>query len=119
MHLASFLLPGLSAAAAVLPRDVDYATQIRTSSVHLARQANNNACTTPEKRVEWRALDAATQKQYTDSVLCLMKKPSQLGLNTTRYEDFSWVHAHLNDQSNYILRPSLLPDVSLLTCNRE
>ncbi|KAK8127119.1 Monooxygenase [Apiospora kogelbergensis] len=61
-------------------------------------QPRAGGCATPEKRVEFRTLDAAAQKQYTDAVMCLATKPSgiNLGLNTTLYDDFSYVHTHLN-----------------------
>lgn len=64
-------------------------------------QPRAGGCATPEKRVEFRALDAAAQKQYTDAVMCLATKPSgiNLGLNTTLYDDFSYVHTHLNQIS--------------------
>ncbi|KAK8054779.1 hypothetical protein PG993_000006 [Apiospora rasikravindrae] len=70
------------------------------------------ACTNPEKRVEFRTLDAAAQKQYTDAVMCLATKPSglNLGLNTTLYDDFSYVHTHLNKitpDANHLLSPLL------------
>ena len=29
----------------------------------------------------------------TNAVLCLATKPSKVGLNTTLYDDFTWVHA--------------------------
>ncbi|KAK7946231.1 uncharacterized protein PG986_010552 [Apiospora aurea] len=61
-----------------------------------------STCTTPQKRVEWRTLDAATPKQYTDAVLCLRTKPSKLGLSPTLYDDFTWVHAHLNDDIHFV-----------------
>jgi tyrosinase len=56
-------------------------------------------CEIPTKRVEWRELDDAARQQYTDAVLCLSTKPSRLGLNTTLYDDFPYVHAHLDKQS--------------------
>jgi hypothetical protein len=36
---------------------------------------------------------------YIQAVLCLAKKPSRIGLNTTLYDDFSWVHMTLFDES--------------------
>ncbi|KAH6838461.1 hypothetical protein B0I37DRAFT_316553 [Chaetomium sp. MPI-CAGE-AT-0009] len=55
-----------------------------------------STCVNPVKRVEWRELDATLQRQYIDAVLCLKTKPSELGLNTTRYDDFPYVHTHLD-----------------------
>jgi len=80
MHFSSiFLLAGI-AAARVLPRQ-------------------ESGCTNPVKRVEFRSLDIAARKQYTDAVKCLATKPSMLGLNTTLYDDFTYVHTQLNTKS--------------------
>jgi tyrosinase len=59
------------------------------------------ACVTPPKRVEWRELGAANQKAYLDSVLCLKTKPSRIGLKSSLYDDFPYVHFKLNDWSQY------------------
>jgi len=64
----------------------------------IPRQADNE-CTTPVKRVEWRTLSTENQKQYIDAVLCLKTKPSSLGLNTTRYDDFPYIHTKLDETS--------------------
>ncbi|KAK8093302.1 uncharacterized protein PG998_014183 [Apiospora kogelbergensis] len=66
------------------------------AAVTIPRQADN-ACANPAKRVEWRTLDVGVQKQYIDAVLCLKTKPSGIGLNTTRYDDFPYVHTHLDN----------------------
>ncbi|KAI0206828.1 hypothetical protein F4808DRAFT_466770 [Astrocystis sublimbata] len=81
------LLPSLCLAAAVLPREGG---------------EEKEACTTPSKRVEYRTLDAATQKEYTDAVWCLTKKPSRIGLNTTLYDDFTFVHSSLNSDIHFV-----------------
>jgi hypothetical protein len=60
------------------------------------------ACNNPTKRIEWRNLGSEVQKQYVDAVLCLKTKPSGLGLNTTRYDDFPYVHTHLDNTSTWI-----------------
>lgn len=57
------------------------------------------ACTNPEKKVEWRQMDAGDQKAYLDAVLSLKTKPSKIGLNSTLYDDFGNVHYHLNKWS--------------------
>ncbi|KAK7991413.1 Tyrosinase [Apiospora saccharicola] len=56
----------------------------------------DTGCANPPKRVEWRTLGAEGQKQYVDAVLCLKTKPSGMGLNTTRYDDFPHVHTKLD-----------------------
>ncbi|PVI05329.1 Di-copper centre-containing protein [Periconia macrospinosa] len=90
MYLAQLLsLTGLAAAVAV------------------PRQASTQECTNPVKRVEFRTLDAATRKQYTDAVMCLSTKPSSIGLNTSLYDDFTYVHTHLNSKIHYVA--SFLP----------
>ncbi|KAK6858933.1 hypothetical protein PG995_004786 [Apiospora arundinis] len=94
-------IQGLASAAAVFHRGIGYTGRAERAIV-ASRQEETNTCTNPQKRVEWRTLDATTQKQYTDAVLCLTTKPSQLGLNTTLYEDFVWVHAHLNEQIHFV-----------------
>ncbi|WZH47647.1 Monophenol monooxygenase Tyrosinase [Fusarium acuminatum] len=53
-------------------------------------------CTNPPKKVEWRKLGAANQKNYLDSVLCLKTKPSRMGLKTSLYDDFPHIHFELN-----------------------
>jgi tyrosinase len=56
-------------------------------------------CENAPKRVEWRQMDQAARQQYTDAVLCLTTKPSSLGLNSTLYDDFPYVHSKLDKQS--------------------
>ncbi|KLU90675.1 hypothetical protein MAPG_10527 [Magnaporthiopsis poae ATCC 64411] len=89
MHIASFLFPSLAAAAVA------------------RRQGggdSGSSCRNLQKRAEFRTLDAAVQKQYTDAVLCMTKKPSELGkgLNTTLYDDFTYIHTHLNKEIHYV-----------------
>ncbi|KAK3498101.1 uncharacterized protein B0T23DRAFT_394280 [Neurospora hispaniola] len=78
MRLSGLFLSASLGAAATIPRQAD------------------NGCADPAKRVEWRTLGADVQKQYIDAVLCLKTKPSGIGLNTTRYDDFPYVHSHLD-----------------------
>ena len=59
-------------------------------------------CDNPVQRVEWRDLSSAEQQSYIDGVLCLKTKPSRLGLNTTLFDDFAYVHHNLNAQSKTI-----------------
>lgn len=54
-------------------------------------------------RVEWRDLPEATQIGYVEAVKCLDTLPSKLGLETSRYNDFSYVHSALNLQSIYLI----------------
>ncbi|PVH90604.1 Di-copper centre-containing protein [Periconia macrospinosa] len=86
MHFLSLLsmISLVSAAALIHPRQ------------------NSTGCTNPEKRVEFRTLDAVAQKQYTDAVMCLSTKPSTIGLNTTLYDDFTYIHTHLNELIHYV-----------------
>jgi tyrosinase len=82
MRFASLIVTAELCAAALIPRQ-------------------NTTCVNPVKRVEWRELDPALQTQYIDAVLCLKTKPSGLGLSTTRYDDFPYVHTHLDKSSAY------------------
>ncbi|KAH7311246.1 hypothetical protein B0I35DRAFT_357532 [Stachybotrys elegans] len=85
MHFAQLLplFAGLAAAAA-LPR------------------AESTVCANPVKRVEFRTLDATLRKQYTDAVMCLTTKPSSIGLKTSLYDDFTYVHTHLSRDIHYV-----------------
>ena len=71
------------------------------TAAHVVPRQEAMGCTKPVKRVEFRTLDNAARKQYTDAVVCLTTKPSVLGLNTTLYDDFTYVHTQLNEESMY------------------
>lgn len=64
-----------------------------------ASYSSSSSCTNPSKRPEWRALSQAQKTTYIKAVQCLTTKPSRLGLKTSLYEDFAYVHAHLNTES--------------------
>jgi tyrosinase len=64
----------------------------------ISRQADNT-CSNPAQRVEWRTISAEIRKQYIDAVLCLKTKPSGIGLDTSRYDDFPYVHTKLDKSS--------------------
>ncbi|KAH6635990.1 hypothetical protein F5144DRAFT_161778 [Chaetomium tenue] len=65
-----------------------------SAAASIPRQTST--CENPIKRTEWRELDPALQTQYINAVLCLKTKPSEIGLNTARYDDFPYVHTHLD-----------------------
>jgi tyrosinase len=69
------------------------------TTARVVQRQETTGCTNPVKRVEFRTLDNTARKQYTDAVKCLATKPSMLGLNTTLYDDFTYVHTHLNTES--------------------
>jgi tyrosinase len=69
------------------------------SAARVISRQETTGCTNPVKRVEFRTLDNVARKQYTDAVKCLTTKPSMLGLNTTLYDDFVYVHTQLNSDS--------------------
>lgn len=50
-------------------------------------------------RVEWRSLSSAAKADYISAVKCLDGLPSKIGLETSRYNDFPYVHAQLNNES--------------------
>jgi tyrosinase len=91
MRVPSLLLSASLSTAAIIPRQTD-----------------NTRCTSPSKRVEWRTLGAEVQKQYIDAVLCLKTKPSGIGLDTSRYDDFPYVHTKLDTSSACLLYPFAL-----------
>ncbi|KAK8118267.1 uncharacterized protein PG998_006548 [Apiospora kogelbergensis] len=78
MRFSSLVLSASLGAAATIPRQA------------------GDACANPAKRVEWRTMTPEVQKQYVDAVLCLKTKPSGMGLNTSRYDDFPYVHTKLD-----------------------
>lgn len=59
----------------------------------------NGTCKDPVVRQEWRQLPEGTRQSYLEAVKCLKTMPSRLGLETSLYDDFPYVHAHLNTQS--------------------
>lgn len=80
---------------------------VGAASVHSL--AENVTCQNPVVRQEWRQLSEAARQNYLDAVKCLKSKPSRLGLKTPLYDDFPYVHARLDTESesgNY-LNPSL------------
>ena len=46
----------------------------------------------PITRREWRGLQAHERQSFIAAVQCLANSPSRLGLATTRYDDFVYVH---------------------------
>lgn len=54
--------------------------------------AERGRCDAPVQRIEWRDMTVSDQKGYIEAVLCLKSKPSRIGLNTTLYDDFAYVH---------------------------
>lgn len=62
---------------------------------------NQQSCTEPVLRVEWRSLSSEEQQSYIDAVLCLKTKPSRNGLNTTLFDDFPFVHTRYNQESQW------------------
>ena len=65
----------------------------------LFRDVNaKNRCANPVQRTEWRDLSTTEKRSYIDSVLCLKTEPSRLGLNTTLFDDFAYVHHKLSAQ---------------------
>lgn len=56
-------------------------------------------CEEPALRKEWREMSADEQGAYVKAVHCLASKPSRIGLNTTLYDDFPYIHNVLNNDS--------------------
>jgi hypothetical protein len=70
-------------------------------------KARQQQCTSPKLRKEWSKATRAEQQSYIDAALCLATKPSRLGLNTTLYDDFGWIHGILFGESKYL--PTYIP----------
>lgn len=69
-----------------------------TSTTSLGAAADG-LCLKPTTRLEWRSLSQTQKNHYTAAVTCLTTKPSKIGLNTTRYDDFPYIHSELNANS--------------------
>ncbi|KAK1828919.1 hypothetical protein QBC39DRAFT_384610 [Podospora conica] len=71
----------------------------------LPQVAPRAACTSPKVRKEWSQATRAEQTSYIKAALCLATKPSRIGLESTLYDDFGWVHADLfsliHDQASF------------------
>ncbi|KAL3419621.1 monooxygenase [Phlyctema vagabunda] len=50
-------------------------------------------------RHEWSSVSQGVRDNYIESVLCLATKPSRIGLNSTLYDDFPWIHNQLASES--------------------
>jgi len=68
---------------------------------HEAIETRQQQCTSPKLRKEWSKATRAEQQSYIDAALCLATKPSRLGLNTTLYDDFGWIHGILFGESKH------------------
>ncbi|OHF02047.1 hypothetical protein CORC01_02626 [Colletotrichum orchidophilum] len=53
-------------------------------------------------RVEWRTLSSAAKADYISAVKCLDGLPSKIGLETSLYNDFPYVHALLNNEIHFV-----------------
>ncbi|ETS76328.1 hypothetical protein PFICI_11715 [Pestalotiopsis fici W106-1] len=65
------------------------------------------SCVAPAERKEWRSLPDTEKANYISAVKCLSTRPSKIGLSTSLYEDFPWVHAKLNSYVHFVA--SFLP----------
>lgn len=72
------------------------------ASVPARSGVEHEPCNQPVQRIEWRNLSSLEQQSYIHGVLCLKTKPSRLGLNTTLFDDFAYVHHNLNAQSKTV-----------------
>ncbi|KAI1804823.1 Di-copper centre-containing protein [Daldinia bambusicola] len=70
-------------------------------------RSSGTTCENPAVRKEWRTLSTDERNSYISAVKCLTTKPSTLGLNTTLYDDFPYVHNALNDDIHFVA--SFLP----------
>ncbi|MCJ1371074.1 hypothetical protein MMC20_002289 [Loxospora ochrophaea] len=61
----------------------------------------------PVLRQEWRMLSFEARRSYIAAVQCLSNSPSQMGLNTTRYDDFVYSHLQTFNRTHSV--PISLP----------
>ncbi|KAL0933454.1 monooxygenase [Colletotrichum truncatum] len=66
------------------------------TAASIPRPRDTAGCENPVKRLEWREMSAESQQSYINAVWCLKTKPSKLGLNSTWYDDFAYVHHKYN-----------------------
>ncbi|KAI0014687.1 hypothetical protein F4780DRAFT_767260 [Xylariomycetidae sp. FL0641] len=92
-----------SAAKIVLGALVASSTTYATPVV----QQRQDGCTDPAIRKEWRALTDDNKAEYISAVQCLATKPSKLGLDSTLYDDFPYIHMTLNLDIHFVA--SFLP----------
>ncbi|KAL2217654.1 monooxygenase [Thermoascus aurantiacus ATCC 26904] len=78
-----------------------------TSTAAAPSNGTTNVCTDPVTRQEWRQLSPQQRDSYIKAVQCLATRPSRLGLSTTLYDDFAYVHNQLNDEVHSVA--SFLP----------
>jgi tyrosinase len=69
-------------------------------------------CTDPTVRSEWSSVSQDVRDAYIAAVNCLATKPSRIGLNTTLYDDFPWVHNALNLESESANPPSVTDPIN-------
>ncbi|TIC90617.1 Tyrosinase ustQ [Colletotrichum higginsianum] len=88
---------------------VSYLASAFIGVVVSAPLTQNIHCQNPAVRQEWRLLPKETQQSYVDAVKCLKTKPSRIGRNltTTLYDDFPYIHAHLDTSIHFVA--SFLP----------
>ncbi|KAH9208163.1 hypothetical protein DL95DRAFT_373581 [Leptodontidium sp. 2 PMI_412] len=72
------------------------ATFAGLTAAAVTRRQDEQRCVDPVTRVEWRDLEPEVQQTYINAVLCLKTKPSRIGLNTSLYDDFPYVHQKYN-----------------------
>ncbi|KAG5784240.1 hypothetical protein H9Q73_002142 [Fusarium xylarioides] len=71
-------------------------------AVAIAAPSQYAAPSQVQTRVEWRKLSKSAQADYISAVKCLDKLPSKIGLKTSHYNDFPYVHTKLNIQIHFV-----------------
>lgn len=69
---------------------------LATAATINLRQTGQSTCVDAPIRIEWRELTPDVQQNYIESVLCMKTKPSRIGLSTSLYDDFPYVHQKYN-----------------------
>ena len=67
--------------------------------------ATVSSCQEHVLRREWRSLSTQEKQSYIESVQCLKRRPSILGLNHSLHDDFPWVHKFFGESCTPYPRP--------------
>ncbi|KAF4615860.1 hypothetical protein G7Y89_g15255 [Cudoniella acicularis] len=66
-------------------------------STNISGQPQPTKCRDPVVRQEWRTLSIQQRRNYISAVQCLQNHPSNIGLNHTLHDEFTWIHSRLGN----------------------
>lgn len=104
MIIFNFLILGfvLSATHAITLHTVSGRTRHSVLNSTESSPPNHTSCISPSVRQEWNSVTQDVRDNYIAASLCLVSKPSRIGLNSTLYDDFPWVHNQLAGESQFL-----------------